>query len=272
MSRVLLSRRWLVALLVAAVFAAVCVLLGRWQYGRYEDRSYHAELVRTSYSAPPVPLDDVLPAGAGPLPDDQVWRHVEARGEYDVTAQQLVRNRPQNITYGFEVLVPLVLSDGTAILVDRGWVPNAERADVLPEVPPAPSGPVTVTGWLRQGEAQLGRDEVPGQLASIDLPAAERATGHLLRPAYLVLEAEQVPGGGTPERPQPLIEPDTDLGPHFAYALQWWFAAPLGFVLVWVYARREFIDTLPEDDARRVRRRERVAAGKKTRIWDEEDA
>ncbi|WP_168581551.1 SURF1 family cytochrome oxidase biogenesis protein [Gephyromycinifex aptenodytis] len=271
MLRVLLSPRWLGALVLAAFFAAACVALGFWQWGRYEDKSLRAELVRTSYAADPVPLDSALPAGAPPLNERQVWTRVVVDGRYDPAKQQLVRNRPQKVTYGYEVLVPLVLQDGSALLVDRGWVPNAERADVTPEVPPAPQGSVRVTGWLRQGEESLDRDMPTGQLASIDLAAAERATGYRLRPAYLVLGQEQVPSGATPPRPQALIEPDTDLGPHFAYALQWWFGAPLGFVLVGVYARREFIDSLPEEDPRRLERARREQAPKKKRIWDEED-
>lgn len=271
MLRVLLSPRWLGALVVSALFAAAFVALGFWQFGRYEEKSLRAQLVRSSYSADPVPVDSVLPAGSPPLKERQVWTRVQAHGRYDRAAQQFVRNRPQQVTYGYEVLVPLVLGDGTALLVDRGWVQNAERADVLPDVPPAPDGPVRVTGWLRQGEASLGRDMPPGQLASIELAAAAQATGLPLRPAYLVLDKEDVPSGATPPRPQALIEPDTALGPHFAYALQWWFGAPLGFVLVGVYARREFIDSLPEADERRVRRRNREQAPKKKRIWDEED-
>ena len=46
--------------------------------------------------------------------------------------------------------------------------------------------------------------------------------------AYLVLGSEQ-PGG---PRPAPLAAPDTDLGPHQAYAIQWWLTSVFGFVLL----------------------------------------
>jgi len=48
-------------------------------------------------------------------------------------------------------------------------------------------------------------------------------------------------------------------GPHLAYALQWWLAAPVGFVLVLVGARRELLEGSGTPKV------------KKTRIWDEED-
>lgn len=245
--RLLLTPRWLGALALAAVFAVVCVGLGRWQYGRYEGRSAAADLVDRHYAAAPVALDTVLPAGRE-LPEDAVWTRVTARGTY-LPAQTLwVRNRPQNVVYGFEVLVPLKLDDGTSLLVDRGWAPNAERAELLPQVPPAPTGTVHVTGWLRRGEPNLNRDIPPPQIASIALDEAAADTRLTLRQGYLILDtldtldAEKTASGATPDRPKPLLPPDTSTGPHFAYALQWWAASLVGFVVVFVFARRDVRD------------------------------
>ncbi len=275
MIRTLLSRRWLAAIAVAAVFATACVLLGRWQWGRHEAKAERAHQVQTYYAAPAVALADVMPAATSPLPADQVWRRVQVRGTYLPQGRLMVRNRPQNVVYGYEVLQALRLQDGTTILVDRGWVPNAERADILPPVPPPPTGDaatgglVTITGWLRPGEPTLTSGLPAGQLGSIDIPAAATALGVPLRPAYLVLESESDGSGRAPARPTPLLAPETTTGPHLAYALQWWLAAPLGFVLVFVYARREWLESTGE-----ARRRREVAAAtpKKVRIWDEEDA
>jgi cytochrome oxidase assembly protein ShyY1 len=127
-------------------------------------------------------------------------------------------------------------------------------------VPPTPTGEVTVEGWLRSGEPDLGKELPAGQLASIDLGAAAQQTGGgTVLDAYLVLGSEQ-PGGA---RPAPLEEPDTDLGPHQAYAFQWWLTSVFGLVLlgyrlrVDAEARREATTTVPKL--------------KKVRIWDEED-
>ena len=266
-SRLLLTRRWLTALLVAALFATACVFLGRWQWGRHVEKTHRKQLIEQYYEAPPVALDEPLPGGTATFPEDQQWRHVAIEGEYVPGGRFMVRNRPQRVTYGYEVLDVVRMPAGDAVVVDRGWVPNAERADVLPEVPPAPSGPVRITGWLRPGEESLGRDLPAGQLASIDLAEVARVTGLSLRPAYVVLDAERTADGATPPRPTPLIPPSTDTGPHFAYALQWWGAAPVGFVLVFVYLRREYRDSLGEGEGRPTAPRR----PRKTRIWDEED-
>jgi cytochrome oxidase assembly protein ShyY1 len=249
-------------LALALVFAVACVLLGRWQWGRYEDRSVQANAVTTHYAATPVPLGSVT--SRLPPSDADQWLRVTATGRYAAGKQLLVRNRALDGQPGLEVLVPFDVSgdlSGTRVFVDRGWVANADAAADLPEVPPPPTGEVALVGWLRSGEPDLGKDLPAGQLASIDLTEAARQTGGgTVLDAYLVLDSEQ-PGG---PRPAPLAAPDTDLGPHQAYAIQWWLTAVFGFVLLGYRLRlaategRELAGVAPKP--------------KKVRIWDEEDA
>jgi cytochrome oxidase assembly protein ShyY1 len=248
-------------LALALVFAVACVLLGRWQWGRYEDRSVQATAVATHYAATPVPLGSVT-SRLPPSEADQ-WLRVTATGRYAAGKQLLVRNRALDGQPGLEVLVPFDLSgdlSGTRVFVDRGWVANANAAADLPQVPPPPTGEVALVGWLRSGEPDLGKDLPAGQLASIDLTEAARQTGGgTVLDAYLVLDSEQ-PGG---PRPAPVAAPDTDLGPHQAYAIQWWLTSVFGFVLLGYRLRlaaadgRELAGVAPKP--------------KKVRIWDEED-
>ncbi|WP_240322819.1 SURF1 family cytochrome oxidase biogenesis protein [Austwickia chelonae] len=265
--RTVLTRRWLTAIAVATAFFVLCLFLGRWQWGRHVQRSSIADAVERNYATTAVPLDEVLPQGAE-LPDERLWTKVQMRGTYDHNGQLFVRNRPQKVTYGYEILVPLSLPDGTALIVDRGWVKNAERADVLPQVPPPPAGEVTVTGWLRHGEESLGRDLPAGQLASVNLQEAAERTRHPIRKAaYLVLDSEDDGSGHQPARPSPLLPPDTGIGPHFAYSLQWWGGSIVGFVIVGVYIRREHLDRLVAEG----KYTRPVPVPRKKRIWDEED-
>jgi cytochrome oxidase assembly protein ShyY1 len=247
-------------LALAVAFAVVCVLLGRWQWGRYEDRLVQATAVTTHYAANPVPLAEVTPRI--PLSDEDQWLRVTTTGRYASGQQLLVRNRALDGSPGLEVLVPLDLSGslaGTRVFVDRGWVANADSAADLPPVPPAPTGEVAVEGWLRNGEPDLGKDLPAGQLASIDLAGAARQTGGgTVLDAYLVLGSEQP----TAPRPEPLAAPDTDLGPHQAYAIQWWLTSLFGFILLG-YRLRVAAAENPEAE---------VPKPKKVRIWDEEDA
>ena len=249
-------------LALAVAFAAACILLGCWQWSRYEDRQVRAEAVTTHYAASPVPLGSVT--SRIPLSDEDQWLRVTATGRYAPDQQLLVRNRVLDGRPGLEVLVRLDLCGdvaGTRLFVDRGWVANADSAAALPQVPPAPGGEVTIQGWLRSGEPDLGRNLPAGQLASVDLAAASRQTGGATAlDAYLVLESEQ-PGG---PRPEPLAAPDTGLGPHQAYAFQWWLTSLFGFVLLGYRLRVAAAERRQDEPV--------AAKPKKVRIWDEEDA
>jgi cytochrome oxidase assembly protein ShyY1 len=203
--------------------------------------------------------------GTTPVPLAAEWTRVTMHGRYAADATVLVRNRPYDGTYGYEVLEPFVDDSGSTVVVDRGWVPNAENAETLPEVPGAPMQDVTVTGWVRPSEPTLNRTLPSGQVASINLSEVSRQVGRPVLGGYVVLEVERLPDGSAPQRPTALEPPDTDLGPHQAYAFQWWFAMVAGFVLVWFGARREYREGL-EATGEEVTTRPR-----KVRIWDEED-
>ena len=264
MLRLWLTRRWLVGTLIAIIFGMACFALGRWQWGRYVDKQTKATAIATNYDAAPVPLTPTL-LDRGLTPERQ-WTRVTTTGTYAAQADLLVRNRTLDTVPGFEVLTPLTMASGT-ILVDRGWVPNAETAAAAPPVDPPPAGPVEVTGWLRTGEPSLGRELPSGQLASINI-----ADARAQRPAvggsdvYLVLGSQTPPTTDSGHRVTPLPRPTQDLGPHQAYAIQWWITMPAGLVFVVWAMRRELLARTEEGETAPV-----AAKPKKVRIWDEED-
>jgi len=273
-----MSRRWLLALAVAALFALACLFLGRWQWHRHEAKTARAERIERHYFASsPIPLSRAIPRPDAALPPAQEWTLVTATGRYAAQHLLLVRNRPNNGVFGYEVVVPLNLADGRSLLVDRGWIPNGRTAAEPSRAPDTPARDITVTGWLRRGEPSLGRHLPRGQLASVNLTEARAQVAAPLCGAYLIRRSEAGPPGERIEHPQPLEQPDTGKGPHLAYALQWWLAAPVGLVLVFVGARREHLDasqpTAPalESPPAPATAASAPARSKKTRIWDEED-
>lgn len=261
---ILRQPRWLLYLVLAVVFGVITAMLGAWQWDRHQDRVERRDVIEANYFGDPQPLVEVLPRGQD-LPAEDEWSRVTVSGTYDTASQHLVRNRPHQRVYGYEVLVPLVLDDGQVLVVDRGWVQNAPTASELPDVPDAPRGQVEVQGWLRPSEPDLGRDLPAGQLASIDLPRMSEVLNTPVVGAYLVMEAESPAPAA---RPAPLDPPDTGLRSHFAYALQWWLTVPVGLVLVLVMARREAQEQSGETPPRSASGPPRP---KKVRIWDEED-
>lgn len=304
MARTVLSPRWLLALVVAAAFAVACVFLGRWQWGKYEDKLLRADAVTTNYSAPAVDLGGLV--DRLPLTESGEWTRVTATGTYDAADQLLVRNRVQGGSPGLEVLVPLTLTPGATAGGRHGacWSTGAgcrtpTRQPSSP-VPSAPGGTVTVQGWLRRPEPSLGRDLPRGQLASIAIADVEGQIGSPVLPTYLVLESERTGSGATPARPADLEPPDTDLGTNQAYAFQWWLFSAFGFVFygyrlkVDRQERRDELDgagsgtdgldlvaTAPRQlvpagrpayGADQPAKRAKPVKAKKVRIWDEEDS
>jgi cytochrome oxidase assembly protein ShyY1 len=102
---------------------------------------------------------------------------------------------------------------------------------------------VTVTGRLRADETTASsgirdRGGLPDrQFKLINSGQQAKATGATLLGGYLEL-ASSVPAAGA--SPEALPEPEhSDIGPHMAYAVQWWLFTSLVPVGLVVLARRE---------------------------------
>lgn len=272
MFRAVFTRRILGAIAFAIVFGIACFLLGEWQLSRYEAKDARASAVEANYGAPAVPLAEVLPSPSSALPEHKAWSKVTATGRYAGEHSYLVRGRTLSSSVGIEVLVPLVVqtpSGPATLMVDRGWVRLSDSAATIPDYPGAPTGEITVSGWLKPGEDDRGRDLPKGQLASVDLETVRAELGGAVYAAYLVLDHETTPSGSTPLRPTPLEAPSVDRGPHFAYALQWWLTALLGVAfVVYLYRSRPGAAAARETKASDGRQTDKA---KKVRIWDEED-
>lgn len=215
---------------------ATFVALGFWQHDRYEQRSAMNDRIAASYATDePAAADSVLTVAGSP-DDDEVWTLVRAEGEFDPDGEVLVRNRTLDTQVGYEVVTPLILEDGTAVLVDRGWVPASESgASVLPDVPEAPEGTVTVTGRVRGSEGAMGSpNEVDGvtQTRSVNVDQISQDLNYPVRGGY-VAEAEPAEGlAAVPPAEQPAWQ-------NFAYAYQWWLFAAMAPIGLAMLARRE---------------------------------
>jgi cytochrome oxidase assembly protein ShyY1 len=264
--RLWLTRRWLLGTLVAVLFGVACFYLGLWQWHRHVEQRTKVDAIARNYGAAPVVFTPSLVERG--LSQERQWTRVTVTGTYAGGADLLVRNRTLDQTVGFEVLSPF-RTDGVTLLVDRGWVPNAQDAETSPPADPPPTGRVEVTGWLRTGEVSLGRDLPRPQLASINVADARAQTPALSEvDAYLVL-GSQSPAAREGDHPvRVLPRPEEDLGPHQAYAYQWWLFMPGGLAFVLFAIRREARAEQEESQPAG----SRPAKPKKVRIWDEEDA
>ncbi|MFJ9695903.1 SURF1 family protein [Kitasatospora sp. NPDC101183] len=173
MYRFLLTPRWLSGTALAVAAVAVCVWLGTWQLGRFEDRvSTHQENKQAvTASGEARPIGELLNSAAPQVSTVTVGKSVTVGGSYDAEHQLLVPNRALDGRQGYYVLTPLRTADGHAVAVVRGWAPGAPAA-----APAPPSGEVTVTGRLQANESVGSNGAVAGGLPAGELGMINRAS------------------------------------------------------------------------------------------------
>ncbi|GHF28028.1 SURF1-like protein [Kitasatospora xanthocidica] len=178
--RFLLTPRWLSGTAVAVAAVAVCMWLGSWQLGRFEDRvSTHQETQKAiTASGDLQPIDALLGPATPQVTTETVGKPVTVTGSYDTEHQLLVPNRIVDGKQGYYVLTPLRTADGHAVAVVRGWVPGAPAGTAAGPVPGGlvPEGQVTVTGRLQANEAVGTNGAVAGGLPAGQLGMINRAS------------------------------------------------------------------------------------------------
>jgi len=230
----LLSPRalWLLALAVALI--AAMVVLGRWQFGVYDD-SQRADAL-AMMERDPIPLDDVL----GPddaFPADSVGRPVVVSGRYDVPGQLYVRDLAGSDDE-YAVATPLLTGTGSAVLVVRGSSP-------VPQSPP-PAGAVTVTGTLQPSQSNATPLDAQRITDALTISQLVGSVEPDLYSAYIVLTSSTPSERLTAVEP-PLPSPSRWAGlRNLLYAMQWWvFAAFVAFMWWRIASDPDPVDEAP---------------------------
>ena len=167
-----------------------------------------------------MPVADVLARGRPPGRRDE-WRQVTATGTYDAAHTVVVRYQTRDGASGVDVVVPLVTADGTALLVDRGWLATDNPAPTTATSRRRRPGRSPSTGWVR-ADATGDRTQVAtsprGPISSAEIGPA------IGQPGVRRLRRRSTTESPAPAEPlAPAELPDLDNGPHFFYGLQWWF-------------------------------------------------
>jgi surfeit locus 1 family protein len=226
------SRAWLITTLLVFVGSAICVRLGIWQLDRLKQRRTFNAQVISMRAAKLLDLNKNLPADISSME----WRAVTVTGEYDFDNQVALRNQYNDNQYGFHLITPLLFGNGTAVLVDRGWIPADGNATPSRNAwrKYDETGQVTVTGQIRLGQEKPAfggvADADTGHLDvwnNLNVVRISRQSPYPILPVYIqpnVIENDST---------QPIpFQPEVDLteGPHFGYALQWFAFAAILFV------------------------------------------
>lgn len=213
--------------------------LGFWQLDRARQKAELQTAFAEHFDRVPIPLSEIVEPGDFA----HLYRRVVASGRYDGERQLLLDNQVRDGRPGYHVLTPMRLIDGTAILVNRGWIPVGESRQVLPEIA-VTTEPVAVGGWLAQpanpglrlGDAGGADRRWPRVLQYVDYERLAAILEYSLHPTILLLEPE-APGGYWRDW-QPRFG---GIGPerHQGYAMQWFaLSAALAILYLAVGVRR----------------------------------
>ena len=225
------------ATIAVMAIATLFVNLGLWQLDRHRERVLENQIKQQRLASDVTALSILLDAVGDDLASLE-YRRTKASGVFDSDREVLLRGQVESGSPGFDVITPLLLDDGTTLLVDRGWVPLAfDTPPVLEGAPPV--GRVEVEGILRltQQQPAIGPTEPPGgltQIARVDLDRLSQQFTPLV-PVWLEITEDDPPAGPLRRGPAPDV---TDDGPHLEYAVQWFAFALVGIVGFGLVIRR----------------------------------
>jgi surfeit locus 1 family protein len=214
-----MNERWrrVVVWVAALAGMALTARLGVWQLDRAAQKQALITAIAERGALPPLPAADL--ATTAPAAETQHQRRVRLQGRFVAAHTVFLDNRQMRERPGFFVLTPLALPDGTAVLVQRGWVPRDPVDPVKVSAPAPPDGDVVLDGRIAPPPSRLyefdGATSGPIR-QNLDLTAFARETGLALRP----LSVQQLGDAGDGllrDWPQGRL----DVSKHHGYAVQW---------------------------------------------------
>jgi surfeit locus 1 family protein len=219
-------------LAVAALVCLAFLALGTWQVQRRTWKLALIERVEQRVHAPAAPAP-----GPDRWPDmntaDEEYRHVSLTGTLIDEAETLVQASTE-LGAGFWVMTPLQLSDGSVVLINRGFVPPERREPSAHRAQTA-GRTLTITGLLRRTEPGGGflrhNDASAGRWYSRDVAAIAAARG-LHQAAPYFVDADAVPDP-EPQAPVGGLTVIAFHNSHAVYAFTWYTLALMTIFGAW---------------------------------------
>jgi surfeit locus 1 family protein len=247
---VLLRPRWIAGHLLALVLTTAFIAAGIWQIARNDEAHRKLQEAKAAFAAPAPGISTInVAAGAG------TSSRATATGTF-FGSDALLRNQLRGSASGYDVLSPLRLDDGTAVIIDRGWI-SLDRLVSGALDTARPTGPVTVRGVLQPVAALRPGEQVQVEDGLSSLPRVDVArlggsgggTGKFL-PAYLVAQSiSPTPAPAAPALPKPTSNAEVNQVDHISYAIQWFSFAAIAVIgwpiVLWHFTRRRRPRPLP---------------------------
>lgn len=223
----LFSRRWWYVTIFVILGVIFLARLGLWQLERLEERRAFNQLVASRWDQEPFNLNEsALPTNL----DEIGYRRVAAVGAFDYAHQVALKNQNRESAPGVKLVTPLLLPNGQAILVVRGWIPYSEsQPEQWPQFNEV-TDEAAIVGMLQKSQVLPGAAVPEGPQTEwfrVDIEAIQHQMPYQLLPVFLLQLPE--PGRGYEALPYRDVPFEITEGNHFSYALQWFmFAVILG--------------------------------------------
>ena len=246
------TRSRIVWFLVALGCALLTARFGVWQLSRAHAKLANAALVAERSALPPLAGDALA---RDPVTAEGQWqRHLLLIGEWDAAHTVFLMNRTMDERSGFYVMTPLRLPDGSAVVVQRGWVARDDADPMKVPAVPVPAGPVKVLGhaapwpshWIDIGHGARGPVR-----QNLEQAAFAAEAGVALRPLTVAEDATADNAGDGLRRDWPSGNGGVSVTTNYGYAVQW-FAMSLAFLglYVWLqFIRPRRLALAPESDS-----------------------
>ena len=234
--RRLASPGWIASHLFVVVMVVLMVTLGFWQLRRLDERRAGNVQIVEAMSQTPAEIAEYLDRSRPPID----YTAVTATGTYLVDAEVRIGNRSSGGQPGSWLATPLVLDEGRAVVVVRGWVPRRSLAGLDVRSTAAPTGEVEVLGvaFSNAGGGKVAVTD-PGEtpeISRMDTERFEEVSGIDVEDVWIRLRAQSPPQ--RQQLPLPVPDPDLSDGPHLSYAFQWFFFSAGAVVVYGLILRR----------------------------------
>ena len=225
--------KWMAAHVLVLLLLVTFLLAGTWQFGRHQKRIDRNDVVLDRADAVLLEIGDLFE------PQDIFeFRLVQLKGSWSTSDSVLIRNRSHQDMAGCHLAIPLAVSSNEGVLVVAGWL-NEPLCDI--DQLEVPTGDVSLVGRVRltQTRGAIGaRDRADGvirTLARTDVARVDQQVALSLAPVYV----ELITSNPSVAEAVAVDPPPTDLGPHLAYAVQWFLFFAVGAVGYPLVLRRQ---------------------------------
>lgn len=207
----------------ALVAIVVCVFMGLWQLGVYDQRQESARADKND--VPRVELAEIWSADA-PFTSTQDMRPVRITGEFLPSDEQFwAVNKTLDEQEGVWLVAPVLVDDALLMIV-RGWQPE------IGEFPEVPAGEVTFDAALMPSEdSAVGWNADKRTIGAVRVPAMINVYEQELWSGFALSQDESLAANldlvPLPEQSASWMAGGRNLG----YGLQWWaFVAFIAFM------------------------------------------